>query len=175
MVLRKNMKIIIKKTLPAILVIPLLLLAHGGESHENSMSSKQVITVEPTDLVKEQYAQINKAYLTTVKPIFKAKCFDCHSDQTKFPIYYNIPGVKQFIDKDIKDAQKHLNLNSNFPFISHETPFKDLKSIAEEIEEGEMPPLKYKIIHWSAFITDTEKQTILNWTQESIKLLKEKK
>ncbi len=169
------MKTIIKKTLPALLISPLLLLAHGGESHENSTQTKPVITVTPTDVVKEKYAQINQVYLTKVKPIFEAKCFDCHSNQTKFPIYYKIPGVKQLIDKDIKDAQKHLNLNKDFPFISHETPIKDLKSIAEEIEEGDMPPLKYKIIHWNAFITDEEKQTIKSWTEASIKLLEEKK
>ncbi len=169
------MKTILKKTLPTLLVAPLLLLAHGGESHESSLDSKQVIIIEPTDLVKEQYTQINKAYLAQVKPIFKAKCFDCHSTQTVYPWYSKIPGVKQMIEYDIREAKKHLDMTKGFPFISHETPIKDLKSIAEEIDEDEMPPLKYILGHWDARLTPTEKEKVAKWTTESLQLLKGKK
>jgi len=168
------MKKLLKKILPALLVAPLLLLAHGGESHESSLHSKQVIIVAPTDLEKEQYAQINTAYLTQIKPIFKAKCFDCHSTQTVYPWYSKIPGVKQMIEYDVREAKKHLDMTKGFPFISHETPIKDLKSIQEEIEEDEMPPLKYILGHWNARLTPIEKKIVSTWTTKSLQLLKGK-
>ncbi|MDQ7043125.1 MAG: heme-binding domain-containing protein [Sulfurimonas sp.] len=152
-----------------VLTSPFTLYSHGGNSHENVEAS--TITAKTVVSKKVDYSSISAAYRKDIKPIFKAKCFDCHSTQTVYPWYYKIPGIKQLIEYDIREAKKHLNMTKSFPFISHETPIKDLKSISKEIQEDEMPPLKYLLGHWDARLTLSEKEKVSKWTTESIQLL----
>lgn len=119
------------------------------------------------------YELINSSYLADIKPILEKKCFDCHSNATKFPWYYKIPGFKQMIDYDIKKAKKHIDLSKDFPFISHNTPLKDLNSLREVIIENDMPPLRYIIAHWDARLTKNEREAIIKWSEESISKLRE--
>lgn len=161
-----------KLLLTLLLLSPLTLLAHGDEEHKSSSQEKVVQT--EAEIAKNIliYKEINIVYQKSVKPIFEKKCFDCHANTTVFPWYYKIPGVKQMIDYDIKTAQKHMKMDGDFPFVSHETPLKDLKSIQEAISENEMPPLKYILGHWDARLTKAEKVIVKEWTQESILKLK---
>ena len=119
------------------------------------------------------YEAINSSYLADIKPILEKKCFDCHSNSTKFPWYYKIPGFKQMIDYDIKKAKRHIDMSKDFPFISHNTPLKDLNSLREIIIENDMPPLRYIIAHWDARLTKSEREAIIKWSEESISKLRE--
>ena len=119
------------------------------------------------------YELINSSYLADIKPILEKKCFDCHSNATKFPWYYKIPGFKQMIDYDIKKAKRHIDMSKDFPFISHNTPLKDLNSLREIIIENDMPPLRYVIAHWDARLTKSEREAIIKWSEESISKLRE--
>ncbi len=98
--------------------------------------------------LKQKYTQINKLYIKTVKPIFKKSCFDCHGNTTNYPWYYKVPGVKQLIDSDIKESKKHLDFSKDFPFISHETPLKDLDAIGKSVNNNSMPPFRYLSYAW---------------------------
>ncbi|MFA5426597.1 MAG: heme-binding domain-containing protein [Sulfurimonas sp.] len=119
------------------------------------------------------YELINSSYLADIKPILEKKCFDCHSNATKFPWYYKIPGFKQMIDYDIKKAKRHIDMSKDFPFISHNTPLKDLNSLREIIIENDMPPLRYVIAHWDSRLTKSEREAIVKWSDESISKLRE--
>ncbi|MCH8227563.1 MAG: heme-binding domain-containing protein, partial [Proteobacteria bacterium] len=100
---------------------------------------------------------MNQAYLESVKPIFKIKCFDCHSNKTQYPWYYRLPFVKKTIDQDIQDARRHLNLSNDFPFGGHGTPKQDLEAIRSVLQDNSMPPLRYKIMHWNSELDSNEK------------------
>ena len=120
------------------------------------------------------YSEINKTYLMDIKPIFEKKCFDCHADIKDIPWYYRIPGVKQMMDKDIREAKEHIDMRKDFPFISHESPLDDLKSIKKVGTEGGMPPLRYILANWDARLTDEEKKKLIEWADRSIELLEVK-
>lgn len=167
--------------------------SHGTEKHDNEEKSHtkkaEVIIEEMVDMdekekehqanllkqkkleLESKYNKINKNYLNNIKPIFEAKCFNCHSNTTKYPFYYNIPGIKSLIDEDIKEAKSHIDFSDDFPFISHETPINDLKSLKKIALEGGMPPLKYIIAHWDSKLSEEDKKAILKWSEESILLL----
>ncbi|MBI5637786.1 MAG: heme-binding domain-containing protein [Nitrospinae bacterium] len=148
------------------------ILAHGGKEHgkggETPAAAGQS-AAPPPDAVALNV--INNHYLRDVKPIFKRVCFDCHSEQIRYPAYYVIPGIRQLIDHDIREAREHIDMNADYPFKGHGTPLKDLKAIQKEMEEGDMPPLRYKITHWKERLTGEEKQIILRWATDGIKLL----
>jgi len=79
------------------------------------------------------------------------------------------------IEYDMKEAKKHLDMEKDFPFISHESPLEDLKSLKEVALEGDMPPFRYILGHWDASLTKDEKEKLIKWTQESIDKLEAKK
>ncbi len=155
-------------------------LSHGTERHEDKekISKKELQTVIPENInkkeqyLKNKYMKINDNYTKNIKPIFEAKCFNCHSNATNYPFYYKIPGIKTMIDEDIKEAKKHIDFTDDFPFISHETPINDLKSLKKIALEGGMPPLKYILVHWDSKLNEDDKKAILKWTTNSIDILK---
>lgn len=143
---------------------------HGGEDH--SEKEKEPKTLTPNEEIKEKYIKINQEYIKNVKPIFKKSCFDCHGNTTVYPWYYKIPGVKQLIDNDIEDSKKHLDFSKDFPFISHDTPLKDLDAINKSIKYDSMPPFRYRIMHRDKKLTEDEVKQVEKWIRESKEILK---
>lgn len=142
-----------------------VLWAHQGEKHPKD----QVSPVTQNESLQELQEAINLDYQKSVKPIFKAKCFDCHSSQTNYPIYYRVPIIKGFIDDDIAEAKMHLDMSQDFPFQGHGSPKEDLEAIRETVEKNEMPPFRYKILHWGTGLTKEDSRIILNWIDSSLK------
>lgn len=150
--------------------------AHGGEDHDAPTSEASEEKGSKERALKPEVVQaINMGYLAEVKPIFKTKCLDCHGKGGKKPWYYAIPGPKQLIDHDIEEAQEHMDMSKDFPFGGHGDPKKDLEELAEVLEDGDMPPLKYRIMHWDTALTAAEKKTIEKWINRSLETIKNNK
>lgn len=148
--------------IPILSLLPLgYVFAHKNHSHQRTEIAK-------TGVLKK----INSAYMQNVKPIFQKKCFDCHSDQTRYPWYSKLPGAKWLIESDIQEAKKHLDFSSDFPFKGHGSPKEDLEEIMRSVDFGKMPPFRYRILHSGSKVTKEEKSTIQAWVAESQKLLK---
>jgi hypothetical protein len=125
------------------------------------------------DKVFERIEIVNERYLKNVKPIFVKSCFDCHSNQTRYPWYHSLPLIKQLLDEDTATGKKHLEMSDDFPFEGHGSTEEDLKAIDGSIVKGSMPPFKYLIMHPSSRLTIEEEKTIREWVRESLKTLKE--
>lgn len=121
--------------------------------------------------VSATYAEINAGF-ERLKPIFKDGCFDCHSDQTDFPWYHSLPIIKGWLDEHVAEARDELDMSNGFPFGGHSRRQADnLLKMKREIEEGEMPLLSYRIMHWGAAPNDEEKDSIYAWIDRSLVLL----
>lgn len=116
------------------------------------------------------WTTINNRYQKEIRPIFQRACFNCHSSETEYPWYYHVPGIKQFIDHDIREAKEHIDMSDNFPFKGHGNPEEDLEGIKQTILKNTMPPSYYMILHWESKLTEEEKQKIIRWIEESTKL-----
>jgi cytochrome c peroxidase len=125
----------------------------------------------PSAARQQALARINADYQAAVKPIFQAKCWDCHSVHTRYPLYHRLPGARWLIDRDIRQARKHLDMSGDFPFQSHAGPEKDLDAIRDVVKDDEMPPLSYRLLHWGSGLRENEKSVILRWADESRKIL----
>lgn len=150
---------------------PLYVLAHGDEKHENKQlrNQEELISKE----LQERLDYINSIYKEKVKPIFKAKCLDCHGSPKNYPFYYQIPGIKQLMNRDIREAKKHMDMSKDFPFLGHGSPKEDLESLQKTIKEETMPPWQYKLINWNTSLNKEEKQIINSWINKSLELIKE--
>jgi cytochrome c peroxidase len=95
--------------------------------------------------------------------IFKAKCMDCHSNETVLPWYASLPLVKGFIASEVKKGKAYFMLPGDF------FAYEDLESLPKhvvkrldyQIERDEMPPFLYRLGHWDRVITPKEKESIL--------------
>ena len=110
-------------------------------------------------------------YLIDVKPIFKQACFDCHTSLTSYPWYYNLPVIKEKIDRDIAEAREQLDFSNDYPFMSKGKLTDDLAAIAENLEDDSMPPLPYAVLHRTKSINNKQKETVTRWVDDSLKLL----
>ena len=111
--------------------------------------------------------QINGEYLSTIKPIFAVKCLMCHGVPDKVPLYAKIPPASLLVRGDMKEAKEDINMSWDFPFVDSKGPKHTFKQLREVVEENEMPPLDYKIMHWQSGLTAPEKEKILNWVRSS--------
>jgi len=151
--------------------ITLLLISFSIFAIAHERDYKKTAPVNPE--TKSSLEEINEQYLKDIKPFFQKKCFDCHSSQTQFPWYQKIPGVKQWIQKDIEEAKTHLDMDSDFPFKSHATPIEDLEAIDKSISSNEMPPLRYRILHSDSALSDEEKEQVHQWVEFGKEKLKQ--
>jgi uncharacterized membrane protein len=149
------------------------LYAHKGETHDEKTDKIEIQENNPR--TEAAYKRVNELYIEKIKPVFKNKCFDCHSNSTVYPWYYKVPGVKQIIDKDIREAKEHLDFSSDFPFAGHGEPLEDLEEVKEVLEEGSMPPWNYRLMHSNSSITTKEKKTILEWIEAAERLIRDSK
>merc|ERR1712065_7798 len=142
-----------------------------GDEKKEMPKMEMEVEVEVKEGTKEIYSSINSEYLKNIKPVFQKKCFDCHSNQTKFPWYYKLPVISGMIDKDIKEAKTHLDFSNDFPFLSHDTPKKDLISILDVFEKKSMPPFIYTIIHSESKVSEEDIKKVKVWVEQSLEKL----
>ncbi|MBI5815627.1 MAG: heme-binding domain-containing protein [Nitrospinae bacterium] len=146
--------------------------AHGGKQHDEEKK-----TPAPAQSVKadDTLTQISERYVKEVLPVFKRACFNCHSSQPVFPWYYAIPGVKQLINHDIREAREHMDMTAGFPFKGHGKPKEDLAAIIKSMEKGTMPPLRYRILHGNEALSQAEREIIKKWAADGLALMERKR
>jgi hypothetical protein len=76
-------------------------------------------------------------------------CFDCHSNQTRWPWYSNIAPMSWLVQRDIDEGREELNW-------SEWRPGSEGDESAETVLEGSMPPGAYTLLHSEARLTDQE-------------------
>ena len=154
----------------SLLLFSRIIFAHGGKEHKSSQEVRLEKVI--SNSLEIEFSKINKEYKFSVKPIFAKKCLACHAVNNSLPWYYTIPGVKQLIDSDIKESKSHLDFSNDYPFISHDSPENDLKSIDKSVSKKTMPPKKYLWMHNNAKLSQKEVEEIKKWVKESLEALK---
>jgi len=97
--------------------------------------------------------------------VFKKSCYDCHSNETKWPWYSNVAPVSWLISSDVKDGRLHLNF-SKWGDFSRNDVVKMKEEIWEEIEKEKMPLSKYIFMHPEAELDQKEKDIVKEWAGE---------
>jgi mono/diheme cytochrome c family protein len=81
-------------------------------------------------------------------------CFDCHSNETEWPLYARIAPVSWLVQRDVDEGRAHLN------FSEWHRPQKEADEAAEAVREGEMPMPIYQLMHSHARLSDADRQRL---------------
>jgi hypothetical protein len=100
-----------------------------------------------------------------VKLVLAKACYDCHSNNTRYPWYDRIQPVAWWLDNHVQEGKAELNF-SEFGTYTLQRQAKKLKKSAHEVEEGEMPLSSYTVIHTDARLTADEKQVLMAWAKD---------
>ncbi|QEC69722.1 cytochrome C [Panacibacter ginsenosidivorans] len=96
--------------------------------------------------------------------ILKTACYDCHSNNTRYPWYSNIQPMAWMMANHISNGKEELNF-SEFGGYSIRRQTSKFKSIADQVKDDAMPLWSYELMHKDANLSDDEKKLIMNWAQ----------
>lgn len=86
-------------------------------------------------------------------------CFDCHSNDTVWPWYSNVAPISWLVQRDVQEGRQSLN------FSEWGQRRQDTDEITKLVQNGEMPPKQFLILHPNARLTKTEKQQLIQGFQ----------
>ncbi len=123
--------------------------------------------IRPTRNLSEQIItenDISKKYAIAepVHQIFVKKCYDCHSNNTRYPWYTNVQPIGLWMQHHVNEAKEELNF-SEFNTYSEKRSNHKLEEISDAINEGWMPLDSYLLIHKDAKVSAEDRDAINAW------------
>ena len=139
---------IIKKILIGLLIVFVVMQAFRPAKNNSNDTKKDITNTYPMP--------------DSVKTILSKACYDCHSNNTRYPWYSEIQPAAWWLANHIKDGQKEINFNE-FDGYRIAKKYKKMEECIKQIKEDEMPLSSYQLIHRDADLNELEKNTLLNW------------
>jgi Haem-binding domain len=88
--------------------------------------------------------------------IARASCYDCHSNETEWPVYSYVAPMSWLVRSDVESRRDELN------FSEWDRDDGDADKAIEEVVDGSMPPDRYTMIHRGARLTDAEAERLVD-------------
>ncbi len=142
------------KTFKRILVILLIVLIliqffRPAQNRSASPSPADISTIYPVS--------------ANVNSVLEKACYDCHSNNTRYPWYANIQPVAWWLDDHIREGKHDLNF-SEFASYRIGKQYRKLEEVVDLVKQGDMPLQSYTIVHIDAKLTREEKVLLTSWT-----------
>lgn len=99
-----------------------------------------------------------------VKTVLRKSCYDCHSNETRYPLYSYLFPASVFLAHHVEEGREELNF-SNWEALSNSKKAKKSEDIVEVLEKKEMPLISYTIIHRDAVLTSEESELLIKWAK----------
>lgn len=97
-----------------------------------------------------------------IATLIKTSCYDCHSNETKYPWYSNVAPASWFLKKHIDEGRKKLNF-STFATSDAKRQVHKLEECVEMLEKGEMPLESYLLGHQNARLSAEQNLQLINY------------
>lgn len=143
-----------KVILPAVIVLLIIIQFFPSGIPENKPEDEK--SIAKSDLVTEP-----------VLDQLRKSCFDCHSDQVRFPWYSKVAPSSWFLSEHIREGKENLNFSVWEDYTKREK-IGLLAKIKDEVESGNMPLKSYLLIHWDAKLNAENITSLSKWTEEAM-------
>jgi hypothetical protein len=101
-----------------------------------------------------------------VREIIRHACYDCHSNETRWPWYNQIAPASWLASRHVMRARARLNFSAWTDYAYDPgTETHKLDEIEKLIKNRAMPPWYYRMMHPQARITDAQRVAVLSWIE----------
>ena len=98
-----------------------------------------------------------------VEAIMRRACFDCHTNETRWPLYARIAPGSWLMARDVHNGREHMNF-SEWGDADEPTRRTDRENSWEQVEAGNMPPWFYIYpMHLSARLSDADRALLKSY------------
>ncbi len=97
-----------------------------------------------------------------IRDLIHESCYDCHSNQTRYPWYAEIQPVSWWLASHVSDGKAELNF-SEFARYSTQRAARKLDKCDEELDDDAMPLPSYRWMHPKARLTAEQKRALEAW------------
>jgi hypothetical protein len=99
-----------------------------------------------------------------LEAVMRRSCFDCHSNETVWPWYSRVAPVSWLLAHDVYEGREHVNY-STWNRLSAEEQAKAIEESWEHVEEGDMAPWYYEMMHERARLSDADLALFRGWAE----------
>ena len=139
----------IKKILLVLLLLLIIIqFIRPSENHSDKLSANDIT--------------LHYSVPDTVLSILKTSCYDCHSNNTRYPWYNRIQPVAWWLNNHVTDGKRELNF-SEFASYPLARQGRKLKNTVKEVKGGGMPLDSYLWIHKDAALDQGQKDLLIQW------------
>ena len=155
--------------------------------HLNLNPMKQILVILIVVFVLLQFFQIDKTNppvnkgmdFLSIKNVpqpladkIRSSCYDCHSDETIYPVYSYLQPFGWFLKSHIDEGRKELNF-STFATYEPSRQAHKLAEASEMLERHAMPLDSYTMIHTDANLSEKERADLIDFfrkTEQEIRI-----
>lgn len=102
-----------------------------------------------------------------VQHILRTACYDCHSNNTRYPWYSKVQPVGWYLQNHINKAKEDLNF-SEFGNYSDRRQNSKISGIINQVRDDKMPLPAYTLMHRDARLSADDKKAFIDY-MESLK------
>jgi len=118
-----------------------------------------------SDLIPQTDFMLVNQVPTSIQNQLKESCYDCHSNNTKYPWYNKIQPAAWYLEDHVKEGKSELNFNE-WDSLSRRRKASKLRSIIKQIESDEMPLSSYTLIHSDAVLSKAQQTEIIEYMKK---------
>jgi mono/diheme cytochrome c family protein len=146
----RGVKVLLWVVVAGVVVFALIQLVPYGRDHSNPPVTSTVAWDSPE-----------------TEQLVRDACYDCHSNETVWPWYSNIAPASWLLQRDVDEGRQTLNF-SEWPQLDQQAAQAIASAVAEVVNEGEMPPSQYTLMHSAAKLSDQQKQQLVEGAKRSL-------
>ena len=99
-----------------------------------------------------------------VHSILRRACFDCHSSETRWPWYAELPLASHLIARDVQEGRARLDWSQWEQYNAFDRAGL-LDAVCEQGSTRRMPPWQYRLLHADAELSMTDITQLCAWTR----------
>ncbi|MBA4168677.1 MAG: heme-binding domain-containing protein [Chitinophagaceae bacterium] len=100
-----------------------------------------------------------------VDTIMTHACYDCHTNNSRYPWYFNVQPSAWFLANHIRDGKRHLNFDEFMTYPKDKQDDK-LKDLIDMVDADDMPLSSYTWMHADARLNKEQKAAITAWAKD---------
>jgi hypothetical protein len=102
-----------------------------------------------------------------VAETLQRSCYDCHSNRTQWPWYSHVAPISWEVARDIEHGRRQVNF-SEWGEYYPSTRKRKLQWVGRALQQDDMPPLSYQLIHPSSRMSPEERVQLQHWIDAEV-------